>query len=97
MNAELENILAYIKAGKRVCPQPQLWNELWEMLPNKNRVGSVWEPPLPLILGAWWHTSDAEKRSRLFAHIQWAAEHDALPKIADFIISLSSEQWHYEE
>ncbi len=50
----------------------------------------------PLILGAWWHTSDAEKQSRFLSHIQWAAEHDALPKIAIFIKSLTPEQWHYE-
>ena len=68
MNAELEEILAFSQAVKRICPQPQLWNELWETLPNKKRVGAGWEPPLPLILGAWWNTTDLEKKTA-FSHI----------------------------
>jgi len=79
-----------------VCPQPQRWNELWELLPERRRVGAGWEPALPLILGAWWHTSDAEKRSRFLSHICWAAEHGALSKVASFIKSLGPEQWHHE-
>jgi hypothetical protein len=96
MSIELDEILTFSQAEQRVCPQPQAWNQLWELLPNKNPVGSGWEPSLPLILGAWWHTSDSEKQSRFLSHIQWAAEHDALPKIAAFIKSLTPEQWHYD-
>ena len=96
MSAELEEVLAFSQAEQRVCPQPQRWNELWELLPNKKRVGAGWEPPLPLILGAWWHTSDAEKRSRFLTHIHWAAEHGALPTVTSFIKSLYPEQWHHE-
>ena len=40
----------------RVCPQPQRWNELYELLPDRKRKGNGWEPSLPLILAAWWDT-----------------------------------------
>jgi hypothetical protein len=42
-----------IKDG-RVCPQPVVWQQLWEILPDRRRVGAGWEPLSPLILAAWW-------------------------------------------
>ena len=96
MSAELEESLAFSQAERRVCPQPQRWNELWELLPERKRVGAGWEPSLPLILGAWWHTSDVEKRERFLSHIRWASEHGELSKVAAFIKSLGPEQWHHE-
>lgn len=96
MNIELDEILMFSQAEQRICPQPQVWNQLWELLPNKNRVGSGYEPLPPLILGAWWHTSDSEKQNRFLSHIRWASEHDALTKIASFIKSLTPEHWHYK-
>lgn len=96
MSVELEELLAFSQAERRVCPQPQRWNELWELLPERKRVGAGWEPSLPLILGAWWHTSDAEKRERFLSHIRWASEHGELSKVAAFIKSLGPEQWHHE-
>ncbi len=96
MSAELEDLLAFSQAERRVCPQPQRWNELWELLPERKRVGAGWEPSLPLILGAWWHTSDGEKRERFLSHIRWASEHGELSKVAALIKSLGPEQWHHE-
>lgn len=96
MSAELEELLAYSNAERRVCPQPQRWNELWELLPERKRVDNGWEPALPLILGAWRHTSDAEKRERFFSHIRWASEYGDLSKVAAFIKSLEPGQWHHE-
>lgn len=49
MESDLET---YIGLEGRVCPIPTRWNELWELLPGRHRVGSGWVPPLPLILGA---------------------------------------------
>ena len=30
-----------------------LWNCVWELLPNRKRVGASWLPYFPLILEAW--------------------------------------------
>lgn len=91
---QLASLLDYVKAEGRICPQPQEWNALWEMLPDSHRVGSGWEPALPLILGAWWHTSSLEKMIRLQEHIDFAASHGVLTQVDAYLRSLSPEQWH---
>lgn len=39
----LEEVLAEIQKNKRVCPQPQRWQQLFDMLPDKQRKGAGWE------------------------------------------------------
>lgn len=49
---------------------PQQWTALWEMLPGKRQHSSgAWEPPLPLIIGGWWVSSDDEKQSRVKTYL----------------------------
>jgi hypothetical protein len=91
---ELASIIAFATAERRVCPQPQSWNELWQMLPSRKRTGAGWSPLAPLILAAWSETSDAEKQERLLYHIRYAAEHNALGQVDRFLHSLRDEQWH---
>ncbi len=89
----LKNLLEYTRASGRVCPVPHKWQVLWEMLPDKVQQGFVWTPPTPLIVGAWWHTSDAEKRDRFELHIRYAAEKGELESIEPFLKNLAPEQW----
>jgi hypothetical protein len=91
---KLTSLLAYVQAEGRVCPRPQHWNALWEMLPAKERIGVGWEPALPLILGAWWDTSAIEKQLRLREHIEHAAQHGVLDAVDSFLRSLMPDQWH---
>ena len=72
---------------------PQRWNALYELLPNRQRVGSGWEPALPLILAAWHDTPAISKMLRLEEHIRWAAEHGALDSVEVFICSLEENDW----
>jgi hypothetical protein len=72
------------------------WNELWEMLPGKARKGLGWEPPLPLILAAWWNTSVTEKRNGLEEHLRYAEEQGILEKVGGFLRSLPEDQWFHE-
>jgi hypothetical protein len=94
-HSSVETVIEFARSEGRVCPQPQRWNELWEMLPEKKRVGVGWSPSLPLILAAWWETSNTDKQERLFSHIRYAAEHGALERVHSFLISLPHDQWHY--
>lgn len=89
----VETLIAESTAQRRVCPQPKAWKELWEMLPARIQKGAGWEPPLPLILGAWHYTSDLEKRERFHLHLRWADQHGALPAVATFLSKLSTEDW----
>jgi hypothetical protein len=90
---KLESLLSYVKADDRICPNPQEWNMLWEMLPNKKRVGSGWEPALPLILAAWWDTPLLAKILRFEEHIRYAAEHGVLDEVDTYLRSLKPDQW----
>lgn len=36
----LEELIQYCKDNDRVCPQPQLWNEMWNKLKDKKQIGA---------------------------------------------------------
>jgi hypothetical protein len=93
--ATLEDVLAEAKKNKRVCPQPQKWQELYEMLPGRKRKNGGWEPSLPLILAAWWDTPALAKMLRLGEHIEWASSHGCLEKVHSFLCALPEELWHH--
>ena len=89
-----EEIIVTTTKDGRVCPQPDRWNELWNLLPDRRRVGNGWEPSLPLILAAWHHTSDADKRERFLLHLKWAESHGKLDDVIEFLKSLPPSEWH---
>lgn len=91
----LEEVLAEVQKNKRVCPQPQRWQQLFDMLPDKQRKGSGWKPPAPLILAAWWDTPALSKMLRLREHIEWAASHGYIEEVSSFLRELTEDQWHH--
>ena len=90
-----ESLIAFCTKNKRICPQPQSWNQLYELLPNKRRIGNGWEPPLPSILAAWWDTPTDAKQMRLAEHIKWAEENGKLLEIAEFLSGLEEKDWYH--
>ena len=84
----LADLLSYVQANRRVCPQPQRWKGLWQMLPNRHRVGGGWEPPLPLILAAWWDTPPLLKMIRLHEHLEYAKRHGVFDQVDAFLRAL---------
>ena len=74
---------------------PQRWNALWNLLPDRTRVGAGWQPPLPLVLGAWAETPGMLKMLRLTEHLEWAADHGALESVARFLRGLTEEDWFH--
>ena len=82
---KLDRVIAFAQAGGRVYPNPSAWHTLWELLPGRHRVGLGWQPPLPLILAAWDHTSNAEKRDRFLLHLRYASEHGVLDRLQNGI------------
>ena len=84
-------LISYSKRNGRVCPHK--WVELYEMLPTKlhNERG----PSLPLILAAWFITSNLMKILRLREHIVWADQHDAIDMVDEFLRSLPEDGWHH--
>ncbi|MCD4813430.1 hypothetical protein K8S19_07045 [bacterium] len=91
----IDDLVNYCKEKGRVCPVPMKWKEVWELLPNKNRKGSSWEPSLPLILAAWYDTPAILKMIRLKEHINWAEQHGVLDEISFFLRNLSESDWFH--
>ena len=96
MTESIQELLEFSTANGRVCPQPIRWNEIWEMLPDRERAGGGWRPSLPLILGAWWYASVAEKRQRLQEHLEYAAVKGILDRAGEFLRALPEDQWFHE-
>ena len=92
MTDRLATLMEYTNENGRVCPMPDHWTRLWEMLPDRKQYGAAWDPPLPLILAAWHLTSDADKRDRLALHIRHAGNHGVLESVESFLKGLSSDR-----
>lgn len=93
----LDQLLAFVRERDRVCPLPERWTELYELLPGTTRVGGGWHPALPLILGGWWHSSVRDKRERLAEHIQYAAAHGVLSQVDQFLRGLAESEWAHAQ
>lgn len=87
-----ESLISYCRENSRVCPMPMQWDALWNLLPNRKRVGSGWEPALPLILAALHDTPALIKMLRLDEHIRWADQQITLDKISTFLRNLPEDQ-----
>lgn len=95
MPESIESLTEYCRQHNRVCPMPQRWNALWEMLPDRKRVSARWQPPLPLILAAWDDAPAMLKMLRLAEHIEWAADHGALESVSRFLRGLREAEWFH--
>jgi len=95
MSEAIESLIAFCRENGRVCPLPQLWNRLWEMLPDRLRAGAGWQPPPPLILAAWHDTPAMLKMLRLTEHIEWAAKHGSLEVVETFLRGLCEDDWFH--
>jgi hypothetical protein len=95
MSEAADRLIAYCRENNRVCPLPEAWHRLWEMLPDRRQSGAAWEPAFPLILAAWYETSAMLKMVRLAEHIQWAEKDNALPEVAAFLRGLREDEWRH--
>ncbi len=92
---KLGELIQYSKINERICPQPQQWNELWNILVDKKQKGSGWEPSLPLILADWWDSSVQSKQERFTQHLKWAADHDQIEEISIYLFNLQEVDWFH--
>lgn len=90
-----QELIEFSRSNGRICPQPNRWNEMYQLLPNTRRVGNGWEPAPPLILAAWWDTPALPKMMRMEEHIRWADQHNAVLSVEDFLVALKEEDWHH--
>ena len=95
----LDTLWEFCAANNRLVPLPPQWNALYGMLKNTRQLSSGgWEPPLPLMLGAWHHSMPIEKQLLFKEHLQWAQAQDQLPEVGAFLRFLPENQWcHFGE
>ena len=90
------DLLEYCSSSRRVCPRPQAWQQLYDMLPNKQKKPTGgWMPALPPILAAWHFSTDLEKKDRLHEHLDWAASQSVIAEVEQFIRALPEDQWFH--
>lgn len=92
---QVHDLILAVTKNDRVCPMPPQWKALYDMLPEKIQTPTGWEPPLPLILAAWWHTSPLEKMARFRVHLDWAESHGCIDQVAAFLRDLPEDQWYH--
>jgi hypothetical protein len=90
--SELEELLEFCRAEARVCPTPQRWAELFKKITSSAGRSDI---PPPLILAAWSHTSDSDKRERLALQLRYISDTGALTAIASSLSSLRRDEWVY--
>lgn len=95
MDNDVQSLVAHSRQDQRICPQPQHWQTLWEMLPDRRQIDGRWQPPPPLILAAWYSASDFEKMQRLAEQLEWAERHGGIVAVADFLRNLNERDWHH--
>jgi hypothetical protein len=84
--------------NKRIVPQPQKWNQLYNLLKNTHKKPSgVFETSDSLILAAWWESSLDEKQYRLCEHLRWAITQEQDEEIATFLKGLKEEDWVHQD
>lgn len=86
----------YCSEFNRCVPKPDKWNTLHSLLKNKIPLSSGgWKPSSPLILAAWWETTDLEKQERFRQHIEWVRDNNQIEEIGQYLRRLKEEDWHH--
>lgn len=89
-----ETLWKYCTENKRIIPKD--WSLIYNKLKNKKQKPSGgWEPPLPLILAAWYVTMPIEKQLRFKEHIQWAFNNNQIEEIGRYLRRLKEDEWYH--
>ncbi len=83
-----------ITKNNRICPIPKFWNDLYSIVIDSD-FNEHQSPSLPLILGAWWDTSDSDKSERLKDLINWCFKANVADVAWAYISQLKDSEWHY--
>lgn len=92
MNDDKELAIAYVSSKGRICPNPQEWMALSEII-GMNGPG---RKLVPLILAGWAFSSDAQKRTRVIEQIEYvfSSKPELSEAFCKMLYSFSEEQWY---
>ena len=84
---DFESIKVFLKENRFVCPLPIEWNEIYQLI-DKPQIRP------PLILSAWHHTSNNDKKIRFLEHALHASrDKEAMKKLSTYLEKLNKENW----
>ena len=87
----VEDAMVEARRNNRVCPRPNHWQALYDLLPDKKKNN----PTPPLIGPAWNSTPSITKRTCLREHFEWAEEHGVLEEVVAFVRVLPETDWFH--
>ncbi|QWE05353.1 hypothetical protein [Polynucleobacter sp. JS-JIR-II-50] len=92
MSKDKELAIAYVSSKGRICPNPQEWMALSEII-GMNGPG---RKLVPLILAGWAFTSDAQKRARVIEQIEYvfSSKPELSEAFCKMLYSFSESQWY---
>ncbi len=91
----INEFMTEVTKNNRVCPNPILWNDL-HTLATESDFNNHIAPSLPLILGAWWDTSNVDKAERLKELVDWCYATEVYDIAWTFVKSLDESEWHHK-
>ena len=89
----LEGAMLVARRNNRVCPRPDAWNALSELLPPRRSLRGLQKPPAPATGAAWAITPPLTKRLCFREQVEWAEREGVLESIMDFMQAMSEDQW----
>ena len=95
MHKEYVDLIDYCNKFDRVCPWPDYWLKMYDLLPKKFENTKIQYAPSPLIL-VGWDTQSKYKKKRLNEQIKWAQDTGVFILVDKFLRELNEENWFHE-
>ena len=97
-----EALWKYCTSNNRLCPQYKIWQEVFKMLKNTDKLsghGSEREPAEPYIIYQnWEHIMPIELQFQFQRYVEWALDHNQIEEVGKFLQKLPEADWvHYGE
>lgn len=93
----LDIVMVEARRKNRVCPRPRRWQQLYDLLPNKQVVNGQAQPAPPVIGASWNSVAPLGKRLCFREHLEWAERHGVLIQVFALMKSLTEEEWFHME
>jgi hypothetical protein len=91
----IDEVMVEARRNNRVCPQPDVWQRLHDMLGATTTAihGGPVQPPLTG--AAWDRTPPLAKRMCFRDQLEWADAHGCLRPVMTFLQGLPEEHWYH--
>ena len=89
----LDAAMVEARRNNRVCPRPEHWIAIYEMLPGRTLVNGKQFPTPPITGPAWKATPSLPKRLFFREHLEWAERHKVIDAVYAQMKQLPEDAW----